>query len=297
MWGSQYTAGLPLFNSAGERFALLCADINLDEIHRRAMQGMFNIVVPLLLLGFIFWVVFAHLVDKNITFPLTQLQERTREFAAICDRKNAPETLVFDCPDIHTENEVESLSHAIAHMAQSIRNYAEDIRTAEDQTLAMTLLAYRDPLTHVKNATAYEEEQRRLEKEIADGRAEFAFVIIDANNLKDINNGHGHECGDEYIIGICRILCDVYHHSSVFRIGGDEFIAVLQNRNYHSRDELLLILRQTFAQTAMDETLSPWCRYSAAAGMAIYQHGDTVKDVFRRADKAMHQSKLLMKDS
>ena len=268
-----------------------------DAIHRQATHLTLRVVIPLFLLSLAFSVFFAYMIDRNITMPLNRLEERTQEFASVCDHRYAPEILVFNRPDIHTKNEVESLSYAIARMAQSIRFYAEDIRTAEDQTMTMTLLAYRDSLTHVKNATAYEVDKMRLEGEILNGNARFAFVFVDINDLKQINDNHGHEFGDEYIIGVCRTVCDIFRHSSVFRIGGDEFLVILQGRDYDRRDDLMLILRQTFAQTARDESVVPWRRYSAAAGLAIYKKGDTVKDVFHRADEAMYHSKLLMKQN
>ena len=69
---------------------------------------------------------------------------------------------------------------------------------------------------------------------------------MDANNLKMINDNYGHGAGDEYIKGCCKILCDVFCHSPVFRIGGDEFAVILKGRDYHNRNDLMKEIKETF---------------------------------------------------
>ena len=291
VWGTQYTSAIPLFNSRGERFALLCADIQFDEIRSNAWRytliTIFSIVFISLLAGYMFY----RWAFRNIIDPVRNLETEAHEFASVCDSKKDPESLVFREPVIRTENEIASLSHEISHMAAAMRSYVNSIHDAEDRTLSMTLLAYRDSLTGVRNATAYEEERRRLEEAIAQSTAQFALVVMDINGLKTINDTYGHEFGDEYIIGACRVFCDVFVHSSVFRIGGDEFIAVLEDRDYSYRDALFEMLQSAFARASSDTSKSPWRRYDAAAGMSEYRTGDTLKDVFHRADEEMYKNK------
>lgn len=50
----------------------------------------------------------------------------------------------------------------------------------------------------------------------------------------------GHQAGDEYIIGACRIICNKFKHSPVFRIGGDEFVAISEGEDYEHIDSILL---------------------------------------------------------
>ncbi len=52
--------------------------------------------------------------------------------------------------------------------------------------------------------------------------------VCDSNNLKQINDTRGHATGDEYIRASARLLCDIFVHSPVFRVGGDEFIVFLR---------------------------------------------------------------------
>ena len=66
-----------------------------------------------------------------------------------------------------------------------------------------------------------------------------AVCIFDCNDLKVINDKYGHDKGDDYIKNACHYICTTFRRSAVFRIGGDEFSAVMMNDDFASRDELI----------------------------------------------------------
>ena len=153
---------------------------------------------------------------------------------------------------------------------------------------------YQDALTNVKNKAWYDKTQERINENIANNTASFAILMADVNNLKKINDHYGHERGNDFLLGACRIICTVFNHSPVFRIGGDEFVVLLENIDYRNRDKLVAKLKEEFDKSAMDESKEPWERYSAALGLAVYdQYIDTsMNDVFKRADDLMYKNKL-----
>jgi len=154
-------------------------------------------------------------------------------------------------------------------------------------------LANTDSLTHVKNVTAYTDKVAELTGEIAAGAdISFAIVMCDVNGLKTVNDTQGHEMGDVYIKNCCRILCDVYAHSPVYRIGGDEFTAVLRGIDYDRRDELLKDFHERVRKAEMIETVTEG-RASIAGGMGVFDPGvdRTVADVMKKADAAMYNLK------
>ena len=157
--------------------------------------------------------------------------------------------------------------------------------------------AYKDPLTKVGNKAAYLKMTEELKQGIENGKKQFAIVMIDINNLKHINDDHGHNAGDAYIKGCCHIICEIYKHSPVFRIGGDEFVTVLRGEDYEHRHENFDRLKRTFEQTYGQHDVQPWERYSAAAGRAEFASDDnSVEFVFKRADKAMYADKTAFKE-
>ena len=121
--------------------------------------------------------------------------------------------------------------------------------------------------------------------------------MVDMNDLKKINDVHGHKAGDMYIKGCCHLICETFKHSPVYRIGGDEFVAILQGQDLENRQSLVEGLRNDLSEAYSNEDLDPWLRYSAAVGMADYASDDnTFELVFKRADQAMYEDKKRFKE-
>lgn len=176
----------------------------------------------------------------------------------------------------------------IMTILQRDRMQKQQSQLSETQEIANT-----DALTHVKNDQAYTAVRNRINNEIKEKKTlEFALVFCDVNGLKTVNDTYGHEAGDLYIQNGCRIICEVFDRSPVFRVGGDEFIAVLQGSDYQNRQEKFELLHERIREA---ETLGEIRdgRASLAAGMSEYQPGtDTdVRDVQGRADAAMYREK------
>ena len=116
--------------------------------------------------------------------------------------------------------------------------------------------------------------------------------MMDANGLKHINDNYGHAQGDAYLKGCSHLICEEFKHSPVYRIGGDESVAILSGEDYQNRNERVDSLRKVFEQAYHKENAQPWERYSASVGMAEFTSEDmNVDDVFKRADKLMYENK------
>ena len=154
-------------------------------------------------------------------------------------------------------------------------------------------LAYTDPLTGVKSKLAYVEAEERLDRRIAEGTVEsFAAMVFDLNGLKLINDTLGHEAGDLYITTACRLICNHFKHSPVFRIGGDEFAVILEGQDYQARSTL-----QAVFDRKMEENLHAG-EVVIASGLSDYVRGqdNSYHAVFERADEAMYQRKRALKE-
>lgn len=172
-----------------------------------------------------------------------------------------------------------------------IKEEAQKLKSDLEMT---TQMANRDPLTGVNSRTAFNQKSNEIARTISLGeKVSFAIVECDLNNLKIINDHFGHEAGDAYIKANCNVFCDIFKHSPVYRIGGDEFAIILQGSDYHDRDNLIdkLYMKIEFS-THIDAN-----QISFAAGMAEYnpQIDESVKDVLKRADTFMYISKKQMK--
>ena len=184
-----------------------------------------------------------------------------------------------------------------AHVILGIENIDEEVRREMEQIQALNRaneLARRDGLTGAKNITAYRELETELQKRI-DHKAEdlrFAVVVSDINNLKLVNDSLGHKAGDEYIKASFDLIQNTFPHSTAFRVGGDEFVTILQGAEYEAREELLSDLR-----AAVLESIRTGEGPIIATGLAVYDPSadDHVGEVFERADKAMYENKNSLK--
>lgn len=155
------------------------------------------------------------------------------------------------------------------------------------------ILAFTDPLTGVNSKYAFNVQESALDKKIADGiEAEIGVVVCDVNGLKKINDTFGHKAGDEYILSACKMLCDYYRYSQVFRVGGDEFIVLLKGEDYKLRDEVLRAINKKIEKNIKTG------KVVFSLGMAIYEpKTDTsFREIFTRADTLMYERKMQLKN-
>lgn len=159
-------------------------------------------------------------------------------------------------------------------------------------------IANHDSLTGVSSRICFERKASELNELIRINPETPAFAVCecDLNNLKIINDSYGHDVGDGYIKKCCKSICNLFKHSPVYRIGGDEFVIILQNEDLSGFEEMKTIVQDfTIAEAAKPGDLIE--RISYAAGFAIYdaKEDNSVADVLKRADKAMYVNKKEIK--
>lgn len=182
-----------------------------------------------------------------------------------------------------------------AHVVISITNIDAQVRRELEIKEALGLAiekSRRDDLTGIRNKNAYGEFERDMNEQISMGEApQFAIAICDVNGLKLVNDTQGHKAGDEYIKTASRLVCETFKRSPVFRVGGDEFVAVLQGIDYDKREELEKELAEVIKHNAEVGEIVMAC------GVAAYDstQDKTVASVFERADALMYKNKIALK--
>ena len=121
--------------------------------------------------------------------------------------------------------------------------------------------------------------------------------MIDVNFLKRVNDTYGHEKGNSYLKNAADMISSVFGSEHLYRIGGDEFVAVLEGNARNGAEERMRTFREEVRKKQEDESLQPWERVSAAIGIAVYEKGkdQSADDVLKRADQAMYAAKTAMK--
>ena len=184
-----------------------------------------------------------------------------------------------------------------SHYIIGIENINDEVKKEKLHLKALNSekeLARRDELTGIKNKTAYNELEKSVQSNIDNGMdyLPFGLVVCDTNDLKKINDSQGHVAGDEYIKQSAKLLCNIFVHSPVFRIGGDEFVVFLRGDDYTNRETLMKALQDQVWENQKSKS-GP----ILASGMADFTPGKDklVSEIFDRADKAMYKNKRELK--
>src|ERR671919_26438 len=176
---------------------------------------------------------------------------------------------------------------------QALRLFANQavaaLRTA-DQTVRLRHEATHDTLTGLPNRRAF---RRRMTREI-DAGERFALVLCDMDNLKVVNDTHGHEAGDRALQMLAAALRSGLRRSDeAYRLGGDEFGVVLSETSEIDAERVMRRLRDA----VWSGVLETGDRIEASFGVAVLQPGDDAVRLVARADEALYSAKRRREES
>lgn len=174
---------------------------------------------------------------------------------------------------------------AIACLLQTICNFAAFAHLQANETKYQ---AYHDHLTGLPNRLYFHEYTEKLLYKLKASAREFSLILLDIDRFKNINDTLGHTTGDRVLqMTAARILESVPKTSFVSRLGGEEFVIVLDTKNQKEVSENLL-----------NDLSRPICfdgnevYVTASLGVSTYPNdGDTLDDVLASADIAMYTAK------
>ena len=296
-WGHDYTGMMTLFDSNGNRVAALCVDVDITELYSGLRRTVLMSIAPIVLLGLLFLLAAVVWARKRVTQPILELDESVSDFADACVDAKDPAALKLEVPDVRGESEVAKLAGTFSKMGGAVHEYVQKVQYAEHELSRMIALANKDALTMVRNKNAFDAYKIELNSKMQGDGSRYAILMADLNGLEKVNEEFGHDKGDQYIVRNCRAICEVFDHSPVFRVGGDEFVVVLLVSDFENRAELLERLRKKVRDSQEDASIAAWEKCSVAVGVGEYRPGtdDTVEDVLRLADKDLYSEKERIK--
>ena len=161
-------------------------------------------------------------------------------------------------------------------------------------------LSRRDPLTGLYNRAGLREwVSRKLPEAVSgeDDGVRGAFLYLDLDNFKNINDAYGHDLGDEILVLVGQRLRALQQPDTLIsRVGGDEFVLAIRHEQTVDRiHSLLERLQEIIAQPCV---MGDRVFYlSASCGIAYYpRHGKDYHELLRNVDAAMYKAKAQGKD-
>lgn len=154
-------------------------------------------------------------------------------------------------------------------------------------------LTERDSLTGIYNhSTTYMKVENFVKQYSGDNKA-FFVTMIDIDDFKIVNDKYGHQKGDEVLIAFSNLLLESkYGDIIVGRYGGDEFIIAGTYKNRLDTNKRFKNICDKLAVICLELDVE----FTFSAGTALYNKGDTAKDLIYKADIKMYESKRLGKN-
>jgi diguanylate cyclase (GGDEF)-like protein len=148
-------------------------------------------------------------------------------------------------------------------------------------------LASLDPLTQVANITSFYEQLAVVEATMS----RYAVLVTDLDNLKALNDAHGHQAGSAAIQAVARILRTVVRGSDVVaRFGGDEFIVMLRDSDRAGAQIVVNRINEELAEVELPQ--APGWKLSVSVGVSLLsEDGDSIEELISVADAAMYDDK------
>ena len=287
-WGCFYSAYSPVFNSAGKVAGIIGVDVDADWFDEQLRHHLYLICIAC---------VFSLIAGGFIVFIIT---ERLRKrFAFLNSEMNR---LAGDVEDLATElhfvsgtkqvlEELTSPGDDFALLESKLKFLRDELQYYITEAHSMS---YTDSLTGLGNRNAYTKTIKRINTQIEVGVADFSVAVFDINGLKQANDKFGHEFGDLMITTISDILKASLNTNMIYRIGGDEFVAILGSSGEHTFDSAFDSIKQKLDEKGNvltdGEKQSPLA-VSKGAATFIKDSDSDINAVFHRADEAMYADK------
>jgi diguanylate cyclase (GGDEF)-like protein len=174
----------------------------------------------------------------------------------------------------------------IAYVATRL---ADDIRKAIER---IRFISETDELTRLYNLRAFMHIAERLHRQAKRYSRLYALIMIDSDNLKSVNDAHGHQAGNELLkLTTTCIRRELRETDVAARYGGDEFIVLLPETSAQGAWELSERIRRSVADKGM-EVRGLRIATSVSIGIAAFpEHGSDLRSIMNKSDQAMYLSK------
>ena len=202
--------------------------------------------------------------------------------------------LVIDTVPTHCQLTAINLINDANHIILAVRNIDAQMKKDDEYRENLEFerrMARTDGLTGANNKYSYLEDEKHVNELIREGKDyDFSVVLCDINDLKIINDTYGHDAGDSIIREAANLLASTFKNSTIYRIGGDEFVLILDGSDYYKREILVNNIKKYNEKKTSGLIL--------ACGYADYdKNNDTALiDVFKRADNKMYENKKYLKE-
>ncbi|HMA98376.1 MAG TPA: diguanylate cyclase [Wenzhouxiangella sp.] len=186
------------------------------------------------------------------------------------------------------EQKKEAESQQLNTLSGQVETLRDELEKTRDETR-------RDPLTGIFNRRALDDYLTSLIDDNRLRRKSFSLMMLDIDNFKAVNDGHGHLVGDQVIAAMASACVDTLREDDfVARFGGEEFLGVMPGASRRAATKRAENLCKAVANTRFSlpaEDREDYLQLTVSIGVTEFRAGDTRADIIERADQALYQAK------
>jgi diguanylate cyclase (GGDEF)-like protein len=179
------------------------------------------------------------------------------------------------------------------HVKQYVGLFS-DITKVKEHESRLDQIAHYDPLTNLPNRLLLADRLQQAMMHAQRRSRKVAIIYVDLDGFKAINDAHGHDAGDSMLIHVAgRMKHALRDGDTLSRIGGDEFVAVLNDLD-GSSDSIALLERMLSAASEPLLHGAHLVQVTASIGATFYPQSQDIdaEQLLRQADHAMYQAKI-----
>lgn len=182
-------------------------------------------------------------------------------------------------------------THLVESLVARLNELEKETVCLRERVNMERLQAQMDPLTAIPNRLGYIE---RVTQEFARWKRfgnPLTLVVCDIDFFKRINDNYGHVAGDKALKSIAKTLAGKIRETDyIARYGGEEFVLIMPGADMQAAEGVAEKLRTTVEALAFHFKGEP-VSITISCGISSFKKGDSVEDVFERADKGLYQAK------
>ncbi|MBO4915969.1 MAG: diguanylate cyclase [Oscillospiraceae bacterium] len=288
-WGCFYSAYSPIFDSSGRVAGIVGVDFS-REWYDGHVEAMVKTTVVTCVTSLVVGVAVALLLISRSRSRVRKVNEQLGELST------GFETLMLEVKNItgvemgEIDTGRETEQYNIDDLDSLTRRIAAMLTDLHDQIEKVHGQAYYDLTTGVMNKECYLSTQKVMDDMVREGLADFSILLFNINELIEINRTCGHEYGDMALKDAASVLSSAFGKDRVFRIGGGEFIVIMETTSKSDIQNGFSSVEFRMAKENVKE--KPYRhKLSLSMGYAVFdpETDQEYMDVYRRAEEMRNE--------
>lgn len=286
-WGWLLCIYVPFYDSQGDFVGYLGVDYQAEKLVQEQQAFIAKLAVVTIIVAVVVTIIFMLILRHLVLKPINRIATAANSYLIEESDGEVSSTNSITDLKIETNDELQTLDESLKYMDSTIQEYIENLEHANRR-------AETDSMTGLLNRESFKDYATLLLTQ--EPTSTNAFMMIDLDNFKTVNDTYGHLVGDDVIEACVKEIRKMFRATDlVARMGGDEFAVFCRGPitfdNVEKRAEQLC---DSIRGVRINEEIS----ITISVGVVYFDTADehTYHDLYLQADVALYEAKAKGRD-